>query len=426
MFHTNAGDPTKGFVFLCFFIFAVSFLGLGHLAGDISPQTILRSVPSRIRSQVYALAEQSVAASPSLYLANPVAIPDEFIGWFEVPNSRLRDVCPPNTTGYEFSGACGSVMSAWNSAIADTKRNRLVFWGGGHADYFGNELYAFSLLDLTMTRLNDPSPINTTSGCVETLSDGKPNSRHTYDALVYVAHADRMFSFGGGLNACGFFTDVTWTLDMETLKWTNMHPRGGNPHASAGVVADYDARTKKIYLNDLSKIWSYDFDANTYRVLNVDAAIDYHMTGVIDPKREMFFIMGAAGAKGGGLKAVSLAPGSKYTMNDWTAPALSSCEPVLRAISPGLAYDPVADRIVGWPNFGDTVYLFNPDTKSCTTKTFIGGPPDSSHQGSPHTTNGTNGRFRYFPAKGIFVLANQASSNVYLLRLTCGPSTVLH
>jgi hypothetical protein len=412
---TNSG-LTKQITFLCF-ILTLGFGGacqrFGGSPGGISIPLVLPQFAS-----VSPLTQERVVASTSNH---PTTTPEDLVGWFEVPNSSLRAACPANSPSYEFSAACGSVISAWNSAVADIKRNRLILWGGGHADYAGNELYAFNLQDYKIERLNNPSPINTTSGCVETLSDGKPNSRHTYDGLAYLAHADRMFSFGGALNACGFFSDVTWTLDFDTLKWTNMQPHGGKPHASAGVVAEYDPNTSRVYLNDLSKIWSYDFDGNAYRMLNSNAPIDYHMTGVIDPKRKIFFIMGGADAKGGGLKAISVASGSNYTMNDWTSPALSSCGPLLRANSPGLAYDPAEDRIVGWPNFGDAVYLFNPDTKSCTVETFVGGPPNSSHQGSPHTTNGTNGRFRYFAAKGVFVLANEASSNVYLLRLTAIP-----
>jgi hypothetical protein len=403
---------------LCCVLFMQGLVGEGHRAGDNVLRTeISKVVQSRLEvvSQLSSTALQVSVAAP---LSRPATIPANLIGWFQVPNSNLRRVCPPNTSQYEFSGACGTVVSAWNSAIADTKRNRLILWGGGHADYFGNELYTFSLQDLTMTRLNDPSPINTTPACVETLSDGKPNSRHTYDSLVYIAHADRMFSFGGSLNTCGFFGDVTWTLDVGTLQWTKMQPRGGNPRANPGVVADYDPITKKVYLDDLSKFWNYDFDTNTYRVLNTDAVIDYHMTGVVDPKLKMFFIMGAAGSAGGGLKAISLAPGSNFALSDWTGPASSTCGPLLSAISPGLAYDPFEDRIVGWPDFGDEVYLFDPGTKTCAKRVFPGGPPDSSHQGSPHTTNGTNGRFRFFPDEGVFVLVNEAGNNVYLLRLT--------
>jgi hypothetical protein len=362
---------------------------------------------------------QSTAARPaSQSVVSPPDSPGNSIGWYEVPKSTLRAVCPANTAQYDFFGLCGNVVGAWNSAIADTQHDRLVIWGGGHADYYGNEVYAFNLQDMQMTRLNDPSPINTTATCVETLADAKPNSRHTYDGLAYIAHAGRMFSFGGSLNECGFFSGATWTLDLATLQWTNMQPRGGAPHAGAGVVADYDPNTKLVYLDDVSQFWSYDFDTDTYKVRNSGAVIDYHMTGVIDPKRKLFLIMGGAGATGGGLKAISIGPSGKYSMKDWTGAAMPTCGPLLRVDYPGLAYDPVEDRIVGWPDFGNQVYLFDPDSKTCAVRAFPGGPPDSAHQGSPHTTNGTFGRFRYFPDKDVFVLVNDAATDVYLLRIT--------
>ena len=337
-------------------------------------------------------------------------------GWTSVPNSALQSVCPPSTVGYEFPGFCRYVVSAWNSAIADTKRGRLVIWGGGHADYFGNEVYAFDLNSLRMLRLNDPSPINTSGKCVETLSDGAPNSRHTYGSLAYLASVDRLFAFGGSLNSCGFFSNATWTLDLQALKWKKMDPPGDAPSALPGVVADYDANSRLVFLHDTAAFWQYDYDSNRYRKLAA-SAINYRMSATIDPKRRIFLVFGAAGSSGGGLKAISIAPGSDHSIKDWSGSAASTCGPLVGASYPGLAYDPMIDRIVGWPNFGDTIYIFNPDTKSCTTQTFSGGPPDSSHQGSTHTTNGTYGRFRYFPEKGVFVVVNEASNNTYILRL---------
>ena len=75
-----------------------------------------------------------------------------------------------------------------------------------------------------------------------------------------------------------------------------------------------------------------------------------------------------------------------------------------------MAYDPVQDRIVGWAG-GDTVYLFNPDTKTCTARTYPGGPGAA-------TELGVYGRFRYFPGLGVFALVNRANQNTYILRLT--------
>jgi hypothetical protein len=341
-------------------------------------------------------------------------------GWYSVPASALENVCPPATTEYDFRGNCRNVIAAWNGGIADTKLNRLLIWGGGHTDYAGNEVYAFDVNSLRMQRLNDPSPINSSSKCVETLSDDKPNSRHTYAGLAYIAHVHRMFSFGGSLNQCGFLGNATWTLDLDTLQWKNMKPEGGTPAALPGVIADYDLNSRSVFLHDTVDFWQYDYDRNRYRKVGTDEPINYHMNGVIDPKRKMFFIMGAAGSAGGGLKAISIVPGSNYSIRDWSISALATCGPLLTASYPGLAYDSVIDRIVGWPNLGDRVYLFDPDTKTCTSETFSGGPPDSSHQ------NGTFGRFRYFPDKDVFVLVNQVGSNVYTLRLNASTKVESH
>jgi hypothetical protein len=78
--------------------------------------------------------------------------------------------------------------------------------------------------------------------------------------------------------------------------------------------------------------------------------------------------------------------------------------------SPGLAYDPIQNLIVGWGG-GDTAYLYNPDTDSCTSVTYPNGPGAAQQ-------NGTFGRFRYFPSLGVFAVVNSWASNAYTLRLT--------
>src|SRR6202007_1540655 len=77
--------------------------------------------------------------------------------------------------------------------------------------------------------------------------------------------------------------------------------------------------------------------------------------------------------------------------------------------------------VVGWPNFGGTVYLYDPVADSCTTQTYsTNAPPDSDMTGSPSTTNGTFKRFGYFPALGVYVLVNEWNIDVHTLRLTAG------
>ena len=74
-----------------------------------------------------------------------------------------------------------------------------------------------------------------------------------------------------------------------------------------------------------------------------------------------------------------------------------------------MEYDAVQDRIVGW-NGGDTVYILNPDTLSCTTVSYAGGPTAPGQ--------GTYGRFRYSPSLNVFVVCNNVNQNCHTLRLT--------
>ena len=301
--------------------------------------------------------------------ARAVDVP-AILGWHAVPNTALKNACPPNTSTYDFSSFCDTVVRAWSGAIADTKRNRLTIWGGGHADYYGNEVYAFDLMALQMIRLNNPSPINTQAACVETLSDGTPNSRHTYDGLAYIASEDVMFSFGGSLNSCGFFSRATWTFNLSTLRWTSQDPhKGPTPNGLPGVVAEYDPNTQLVFLADTNSLFAYNYATNTYTVLNSNnATLDYRMTGVIDPSRKLFILFGGGSSKVGGLKIFNIAQGSRYAEQDLTSQT-TGCNALLNAGYPGLAYDSAQHLIVGWPNFGNTVYAFNPDTSTCV-------PPD--------------------------------------------------
>src|ERR1051325_6474484 len=121
-------------------------------------------------------------------------------GWFDIPNTKLRSVCPPDnfgSSGYAFTSYCNGVIDAWNGGVFDTTRNRLIIWGGGHHDYSGNEVYALDLTTLALSRLTNPT-VPVASTCPESLGS-QPNSRHTYDGIEYLPNVDKMFVFGGSL-----------------------------------------------------------------------------------------------------------------------------------------------------------------------------------------------------------------------------------
>jgi len=344
------------------------------------------------------------------------------VGWHQLPNTKLASVCPPNTEQYAFRSRCNNVIAAWSGGIADQKRNRLIIWGGGHNDYYGNELYALDLNEMKLTRLNDPSPLAASSPplpCVAQLPDGKPNARHTYGGLSYIAHADLMYAFGG-IVACtsGGGTNDTWTLNLETLKWTRMDIPNKSPARTINgvIMSDYDPNSKLVFLHNTRDFYAYDVQTNKYDRHQYDAReVSYHMSAVIDPVRELFLMFGGAqdGTGGGGVKVIHIGPKGNFQTQDWNS-QVKGCEGLLGAAYPGLAFDPVQRLVVGWGG-GDTVYLFNPDTKSCSSLTYSGGP------GAPQA-DGTHGRFRYFEKLDAFALVNDYAQNAYILRLRPAPN----
>lgn len=328
------------------------------------------------------------------------------LGWYQIPNSNLQSVCPPDNYGgttYAFRSACLGLTEAWSSGVMDTKRNRLIVWGGGHNDYYGNEVYAVNLASQSIERLNNPSvPTNLGQPPIGTLADGKPNSRHTYDGIAYMENVDRMFVFGGAWAAsAGTFGSDTWTLNMATLAWQKMNPAGATPRAVPGTVTAYDKNTGLVFLHDDLNLYSYNFSTNTFTKLASNNGITYTTSSVIDPVRKKFVIIG-----GGQAWVYNIAAGGTYSRSALNTTGGSA---IVNSGYPGLAYDPVADRIVAW-NGGNTVYSLNLDTNTWTPTTYSGGPGAAINAG-------TYKRFSYSPASNAFVVVNQMDSNATTLKM---------
>lgn len=325
-------------------------------------------------------------------------------GWYEIPGTELQPHCPSEAAIQGNSG-CRSVIDAWNSGVADTRRNRLIFWGGGHADYFGNEVYALDLKERTIVRLTEPSPVTNVNECPEAYSDGRPSSRHTYGGLAYAPRQDAMFSFGGSKSNCGAMSMAIWRFDLSSLAWSNLVPnRGAKLYYAPGITSDFDPKTGAIYVSDRQYFFRYDPDTNTLTRLVELPDVDYHLNGVIDPGRELFLMMGSPGQ----LWSIEIGLHSSHSVRDWSG-RVRGCEKLLHANFPGLSYDPARRMIVGWVG-GDSVILFDTREMRCSEETYPGGPGRAQEAG-------TGGRFRYFPDLGVFALVNNWKQNAYLLRL---------
>ena len=358
---------------------------------------------------VRAVADTGQESGPSsaVTLATPRivsgSLPPES-GWFQLNNTKLRPLCPAGVTG---NSGCSSVIEEWSGGAFDTKRNRLILWGGGPNGYFGNELYALNLNTLSMSRLTEPAKPYADN--VEALAGGtQPNSRHTYDGLAYMENVDRLFAFGGG----GHISNTrdgsieTWTFDFASNKWQWMHPTGANPTDFIGISA-YDPNTGKVFVHDRQCLYSYDFNTNSY-VKHPEGGTctqlwpsGYWMTGVLDPVRRKFFLFGK-----GDQWVYDVGPNSSFIPQAFKT---TGGDALVNSTNPGLAYDPVSGHIVGW-NGGDTVYVLDSDTKSWAAIPYVGGP------GNP-ALYGTFKRWNYSPTLKAFVVVNGVDRDAFALRL---------
>lgn len=342
------------------------------------------------------------------------------LGWYEIKNTSLAPVCMP--LGMLGDAYCEGLTGAWNSGIADTKRNRLVLWGGGHADYSGNEVYALDLNTQKMLRLDMPSV--STSACVETDTDGTPTSRHTYGGVSYVPTMDKMFMHGGALWPCGHQTVATWFLDFPKLisngtsatgvgAWARQDPVSGTPVTEDCCnyqnFGDYDPNTDKIFFSDDYYFWRYDPHTNTMTRLNGLNGMPYHPSAVIDYDHKLYIRFGDGAIYHADLSV------STPTLHEVDY-STCNCASQMKWGYPGLAYDPTQKLVVIW-NGGPNVYTYNPLTLTCSTHTYSSGPPGLGGQA------GVFGHFRYFPALGVFAEYTDTLQNAWVLRMTNGSSS---
>jgi hypothetical protein len=336
------------------------------------------------------------------------AIP-QTLGWFQIPNTKLRTVCAAENGFPEVSGieGCTAITEDWSGGALDTLRNRLLIWGGGHTGYAGNEVYALDLDALTMTRLNNPStPIQ--DGCTNngTYADGRPASRHSYNQLAYLPIQDAMFAWGGSMWQCGNIVRDTWFFNLanDVFSWTKKNDTNGPSGNYARAIA-YDPNTSLVYARDEYDLYSYNPATDVWtRRSSASVYVNDDKTAVIDPVRRKYFLHGNNDATLYWYDISSPTASVQIQSGQTTG-----CSGFIGQYRSGMEYDPVQDRIVGW-NGGNTIYILNPDTLTCTTVSHSGGPSALA--------NGTWGRFRYVPSLNLYAVCNSVNEDCYTLRLT--------
>ncbi len=337
-----------------------------------------------------------LALLPAGALAGPVETlqPGQ---WYQFPGSRIRDVLPDPRP----EGNPRAITGAWSGGAFDTRRNRLLVFGGGHHDYAGNEVYAFEVASGRWTRLSNPS--------------AAPVSVHSYDQLEYLPRQDALFAAGGSTWPNGNASRETWLFDLTSNAWRQAANIPGKVYGAYefNMTTAYDAAGEQVLMEGYSAAASYRPGADGWTLQGSQPTRSLGHSGAFDPTRRLFVSIGRGTAyrytidAGGHFSARANLAASGAT-------EIESCD------APGLDYDPVSDRLVAWCS-GAEVYSLELGSRVWTRHAGTG----SVSPGAPQADNyhGTFGRWRYMPAANAFLLATTIDSDVYAYRFSSGGTT---
>lgn len=164
--------------------------------------------------------------------------------WTTISKNTMADVDPANdpavNTRYPsdpaWNGNTGQagVISAWGGGAFATRfgpKGSLIIWGGGHQDYYGNEVYAFDLSTQLWSRLSNPYPTPSFPVSRGIWPDGSPSVPHTYGFAGYHPGTNSFVSLITQSNNTPGHDTIPVLFDLSARKW-----RIGPRNPSSGLV----------------------------------------------------------------------------------------------------------------------------------------------------------------------------------------------
>ncbi|RVT88843.1 DNRLRE domain-containing protein [Inhella crocodyli] len=126
-------------------------------------------------------------------------------GWVQVNANLFNSVWTPADLrvweqNFGGVGQPASLITAWSGFAWDSRRGDLLLFGGGHANYGGNEVYRWRGSTRLWERASLPSDIQLfRAGAFHAVDgpDNAPAAAHTYDNNIYLPVADRFLVLGG-------------------------------------------------------------------------------------------------------------------------------------------------------------------------------------------------------------------------------------
>lgn len=171
--------------------------------------------------------------------------------WQRVNVNRYADAWTPAALRPLYRSANvnpSKIIGAWSSFAWDSNRGDLIIYGGGHANYSGNDVYRWRSRTLSWERAALPSEvafIGSNSWMAIDGADAAPTSAHTYDNAVFLPLVDRYMNFGGAIQDTGAQYVRPSEADPSLLRFTGPYlfdPERADPNKVGGTTGSHVQR----------------------------------------------------------------------------------------------------------------------------------------------------------------------------------------
>lgn len=172
--------------------------------------------------------------------------------WAKVNSNLFSDVWthadlrPLNGSG---NPTPSKIILAWSGYAWDSNRGDLIIYGGGHANYSGNDVYRWRARSLRWERAALPSEIQrwgtTTYFWSIDGANAAPAAAHTYDNAVFLPSLDRYLNFGGASYNSGTSYVQPNESDPSTIRVTGPYffdPAKADPNQVGGTTGSHVQR----------------------------------------------------------------------------------------------------------------------------------------------------------------------------------------
>jgi len=208
-----------------------------------------------------------------------------------------------------------AVLDAWNGgafAAGYGQSGALIVFGGGHTDYYGNEVYAFDLASQRWERLTNPYPNPVFPVKDGIWPDGTPSVPHTYD------HVDYHPATNSFIVMRTEYDNIGWTSSpvVGMFSLNNLKPPDTNANRN---LNRRNWRFSPVHTDDFSNVGGWS---------------------AYDSQRDLFWINGGAGTKA----FASFDPNPPQ--QDGRYGVFRSFEPRLSVTDSVATYDPVNDIVL--------------------------------------------------------------------------------